>query len=121
MLKALFSFALILTCFVVTPVSLDARAGGKPDDIVVSGHDLRKTIDCKGNNVIVDANDSIITIRGECNELRVNGSTNTISVNVVASIVLNSADNTVRWKKAANGTKPKVVDKSSGNKVLQEK
>ena len=95
--------------------------GGAAADIVINGHDLRKTVDCTGNNLIVEANDSVITARGECNELRVDGSTNTITVNVVASIVLNSADNTVRWKKAAKGDKPKVVDRSTGNKVEQVK
>ena len=95
--------------------------GSKARDIVIKGHDLRKTVDCGGNDVVVEANDSVIIVRGECNELRVNGSTNTITVNTVASIVLNSADNTVRWKKAAKGNKPTVVDRSTGNKVEQVK
>jgi len=53
--------------------------------------------------------------------LKVDGSTNTVTVDSVASIVLNSADNTIRWKKAAKGDKPKVVDRSTGNKVSQVK
>lgn len=89
------------------------------EDIVISGHDLRKTANCNGKNVVVDANDSVITLRGQCNEVEVNGGSNTITIDVVASIVLNSADNVVRWKKAAKGDKPKVVDESSGNKVEQ--
>jgi hypothetical protein len=91
------------------------------DDIEISGHDLRKTVTCNGNNVVVDANDSQLTLKGQCNEVRVNGSTNAITIDVVGSIVLESADNTVRWKKAAHGDKPKIVDRSTGNKVEQIK
>jgi hypothetical protein len=104
-------------------VKVDATntTGRTTGDIVINGHDLRKTVDCNGNNVIVDANDSVITLRGQCNEVKLNGSTNTITIDVVASIVLESADNTVRWKKAANGNKPKITDRSTGNKVEQVK
>src|SRR5258707_1338503 len=118
MLKVIFSIALLFLPCYSNGVRTGATGitGGIGADIVINGHDLRKTVDCTGNNLIVEANDSVITARGECNELRVDGSTNTITVNVVASIVLNSADNTVRWKKAANGNKPKVVDRSTGNK-----
>jgi hypothetical protein len=91
------------------------------EDIVIGGHDLKKTVTCKGNNVVVDANDSQLTLKGQCNEVRVNGSTNVITIDVVASIVLESADNTVRWRKAAQGDKPKIVDRSTGNKVEQVK
>ena len=121
MRKLCFSFVLVLAVYGASTSTLNAARSRTPDDIVVGGHDLRKTVDCAGNNVVIDANYSVITIRGECNELRVNGSTNSITVNSVASIVLNSADNTVRWKKAAKGDKPKVVDKSTGNKVEQVK
>ena len=123
MLRVIFSMALLfcLFCGGMAGTGAAGMTGGTAGDIVINGHDLRKTVDCTGNDVVVDANDSVITIRGECNELRVNGSTNTITVNTVASIVLNSADNTVRWKKAAKGNKPTVVDKSTGNKVEQVK
>jgi hypothetical protein len=63
----------------------------------------------------------VFTLRGQCNEVEVNGASNSITIDVVASIVLNSADNVVRWKKAARGEKPSVVDESTGNKVEQVK
>src|SRR5262249_5213087 len=86
----------------VTVHSTDTMIGNG-DDIVISGHDLRRTLDCNGKNVLVEANDSTIVLRGNCNELEVDGCCNTITVDVVDHIILNSADNTVRWKKAANG------------------
>src|SRR5215831_20704097 len=101
-------------CF-MSSSNVAGRMSATPSDIVIGGHDLKRTADCNGNSVVVDANDSLITLKGECNEIRVNGSTNTITVDTVASIVLNSADNTIRWKKAAKGDKPKVVDRSTGN------
>src|SRR6185295_14804412 len=64
------------------------------DEIVISGHDLVKTVNCNGKNVVIDANDSTLTFRGQCNEIKVNGSTNTITLEEVATIVLESADNT---------------------------
>jgi hypothetical protein len=123
MLKVILSMAILLPLCYGNAVRTGAGEieRGAGEDIVINGHDLRNTVDCSGNSVVVDANDSVITVRGECDELRVNGSSNTITVNVVASIVLNSADNTVRWKKAAKGNKPEVVDKSTGNKVEQIK
>jgi len=123
MLRVIFSMALLfsLCCAGLSSIGAAGTTAGAAGDIVIAGHDLKKTVDCTGNDVVVDANDSVITIRGECKELRVNGSTNTITVNIVASIVLNSADNTVRWKKAAKGEKPTVVNRSTGNKVEQVK
>ena len=121
MLKTIFSLAMLsLLCSVgLTIECRTTKAAGQ--DITISGHDLKKTVTCKGNNVVIDANDSVLTLKGECNEVQVNGSTNTITIDAVASILLNSADNTVRWKKATQGDKPKVVDKSTGNKVSQLK
>ena len=89
------------------------------EDIVIRGHHLRRTVNCKGNNVLVDANESVIILQGECNELTIDGCCNTITVDAVASIVLNSSDNKVRWKKAANGKQPKVNNDGKGNKVEQ--
>lgn len=123
MSKTILAVAILGMFCCVSAAGLRAAGRSTPpvQDIMISGHDLHKTVDCNGKNVVIDANDSTITLRGECNEIQVNGSTNTITVDVVASIVLNSADNTVRWKKAAKGNKPKVVDKSNGNKVVQVK
>ncbi len=112
---------LILICGNVLTPSAVELANYAGEDIVIGGHDLRKTVNCNGNNVVVDANDSELFLKGQCNEVRVNGSTNKITIDVVASIVLESADNTVRWKKAAQGDKPKIVDRSTGNKVEQVK
>lgn len=110
---------LVLACLSALPPN--AAKAGSSDDLVINGHDLRKTYNCNGNSVVVDANDSELILKGQCNEVKVNGSTNTITIDVVASIVLESADNTVRWKKAAKGDKPKIVDRSTGNKVEQAK
>lgn len=121
MSKAILSMAMLFIVCYCNAVKVGATdtTSGTGKDIVISGHDLNKTVNCNGNNVVVDANDSVITLRGQCNEVQVNGSSNAITIDVVASIVLNSADNAVRWKKAAKGDKPKVVDKSTGNKVEQ--
>ena len=123
MSKLILSTAMLFILCYCSAIKVDAvnTTRGTGDDIVINGHDLRKTVDCKGNNVVVDANDSVITVRGECNEVQVNGSTNTITIDTVGSIVLMSADNTVRWKKALKGNKPKVTDRSTGNKVEQVK
>src|ERR1044071_8999288 len=105
MSKVILSMALLAIVCCCSALTVDATNTPKATvgDIVIDGHDLRKTVNCNGNNVVVDANNSVLTLRGECNEIQVNGAENTITVDVVASIVLNSADNTVRWKKAAKG------------------
>jgi hypothetical protein len=121
MFKTIFSLAMLsLLCSMA--LTMNARTTKAVDqDITISGHDLKRTVTCRGNNVVIDANDSVLTLKGECNEVQVNGSTNTITIDTVASILLNSADNTVRWRKATQGEKPKLVDKSTGNKVEQLK
>ena len=122
MMRIVLSMALLLFVCGNGLTSSSARVVNHAgEDIVISGHDLRKTVNCNGNDVVVDANDSELILKGQCNEVRVNGSTNTITIDVVASIVLDSADNTVRWKKAARGDNPKIVDRSTGNKVEQIK
>ena len=115
------SAALLLLLVLASSAVITVKATRVADDIVVNGHDLRRTFTCNGNNVVVNANDSTLSFRGECNEIQVNGSTNTINIDAVASIVLESADNTVSWKKAAKGDAPKIVDRSTGNKVTQIK
>lgn len=123
MMRIVLSMGLLLIFVCGNALTPSAAEAANPagEDIVISGHDLRKTVNCNGNNVVVDANDSELILKGQCNEVRVNGSTNAITIDVVASIVLDSADNTVRWKKAARGDKPKIVDRSTGNKVEQVK
>ncbi len=112
---------ILFVCGIAVTRSAAEAAKNAGEDLVIGGHDLRKTVNCNGNNIVVNANDSELTLKGQCNEVRVNGSTNKITIDVVASIVLESADNTVRWKKAAQGDKPKIVDRSTGNKIEQVK
>lgn len=122
MVKTLSSIAILFVLvYGGTFASATALIKSPTSDIVISGHDLRKTVRCNGDKVVIDANNSVFTLRGQCDEVEVNGAENTITIDVVATIVLNSADNTVWWKKAANGDKPKVIDESSGNKVTQLK
>lgn len=123
MVRIVFAMGLlfVFVCGNALTPTVAAVAGRAGEDIVIEGHDLRKTVNCNGNDVVVNANDSELILKGQCNEVRVNGSTNAITIDVVASIVLESADNTVRWKKAARGDKPKIVDRSTGNKVEQVK
>ena len=121
MLKLVLSIATLLALSQAFTAGANVHPSPTGDEIVISGHDLVKTVNCNGKNVVIDANDSTLTFRGQCNEVKVNGSTNTITLEEVATIVLESADNTVRWKKAASGAKPKVVDRSTGNMVSQEK
>ena len=122
MVKVMLSVAMLILCY-CSAVKVDATntTTGDGKDIVVSGHDLRRTLNCNGNNVVIDANDSVLTLLGECNEVEVNGASNSITIDVVASIVVNSADNVVRWKKAAKGDKPRIVDESKGNTIEQVK
>lgn len=124
-MRIILSIGLLLLFVCSNPLTPMAVADAGDDylviDIVIDGHDLHRTVNCNGNNVVVKANDSKLILKGQCKEVQVNGSTNILTIDVVASIILESADNTVRWKKAAQGDKPKVVDRSSGNKVEQIK
>lgn len=86
----------------------------------LSGSDSRETHRCSPKTEVnISGSDNDITLTGECKRVSVNGSTNKVKVEAVATIDVTGSENQVTWKRAVGGKKPKVNRTGHDNKVTQ--
>lgn len=88
----------------------------------VQGQGRTETHACAPNeDVEINGQGHTITLTGPCRSVAVNGQGNTVATDVAAAIAANGMSNTVTWKQAATGKKPKVSIGGMGNSVTQAK
>jgi hypothetical protein len=76
----------------------------------------KKTVVCsKYNQVMLNDSDGVITIKGACRQIMINGDRNDVTAEAVMSIVFNGEENKVKYSKYANGTRPVVTNNKKGN------
>jgi hypothetical protein len=88
--------------------------------LVITGAASVQEYDCAGRVVLVRSSASTIRLTGVCLGLHVEGSGNTVSVDLGrnAPIVIDGAGNTVRWR-TPDGTEPIIQSRGSGNTILR--
>lgn len=100
-----------------------ASAGGEQQagaELVLSGSGSQETHRCSPKTAVnISGSDNDITLTGECKSVSVNGSTNKVKVEAVATIDVTGSDNQVTWKRAVGAKKPKVNRTGHNNKVSQ--
>lgn len=97
-------------------VQADVNQQGEP--INVSGYDQKKSIACtKLNPVTVNGGRSVITIKGPCRHIMVNGDGNRITLDAAIAIVLNGDKNTVQYARYVNGKRPLLTVNAPGNTI----
>lgn len=69
----------------------------------------------KFNRVMVNSNGNVLTIKGACSQIMVNGSDNQIKADAVTEIIFNGGGNNLGYSRYANGKRPTVVDNYGGN------
>ncbi len=75
-----------------------------------------KTVTCdKYNQVMINNSDNIITIKGACSQIMVNGARNTVNAEATMVVVFNGVENKLTYSKFANGKRPLITDNKSGN------
>lgn len=95
-------------------VAVDTSLQG--DTISIAGDKQNKTAACtKFNRVAVNGDDSVVTIKGVCRQIMINGDKNKITADAAMEFVLNGSQNTVRYSRFPNGKRPSVIENRAGN------
>ena len=86
------------------------------ETVSVHGSDLKKSIACpKFNRVMINGSRNVVTVKGVCQRIMVNGDGNQIISDAALEFVLNGEKNTVNYFRFVNGTRPIVNDNGDGN------
>ena len=99
-------------------VQVDTNEGPQ---ISVNPSDDKKAVDCsKYNRVKINGDRKIVTVRGICKQVMVNGDNNQVLSSGFAELVLNGHENYVEYTKFVNGKRPLVTDNGQGNSVSKQ-
>lgn len=82
---------------------------------------LKKTaLDCnKYNRVSVNGDGWVVTIKGACRQLVVNGDRNKITANAFTEVMVNGDGNSVQYTKYVNGKVP-VISNNAAENVIEK-
>jgi hypothetical protein len=87
-------------------------------DIEISGVEVKKTITCHGEKVVVEGNENHVRVKGECRVIKVSGNGNVCRVDAVEKIVIDGGNNNeVEWKQALGGDEPKTKDDGNNSNI----
>ena len=88
------------------------------ETISVAGSDLKRSISCpKFNRVMINGSRNVVTAKGACKNIMVNGDGNQINSEAAVEFVLNGESNTVNYSRFVNGKRPIVSDNAGGNVI----
>jgi hypothetical protein len=97
-------------------VEVDTSQQG--DTIHFNGEGQKKTESCtKFNRLMVNGDKYVLTIKGVCRQIMINGDGNDITADAAMEFVLNGSNNTVRYSRYANGKQPTIVESRTGNTI----
>lgn len=86
--------------------------------ISINGYGLSKTTACtKFNPVMLNGDTNVVTIKGTCRQVMVNGDKNRIAADAAMEFVINGSENTVSYSRFANGKRPSVIENKTGNTI----
>ena len=95
-------------------VTVDANLQG--ETLTVDGPNEKKNVVCsKYNRVMVNSNDNVVTIKGACKQLMINGNGNDVTAEAIVDIVVNGSENNIKYSRFANGKRPSVKENRTGN------
>jgi hypothetical protein len=101
-----------------TTPSVSIGVGGL--SVTVAQNNQQLAYDCGASGeVFIDGNGNTITLSGQCLNVALNGSSNTVMIEAVANIFLNGDGNRVLWQRSLSGSSPAVVRLGSNNTVSQ--
>lgn len=84
----------------------------------VNGPEEKQTVNCtKYNRVMINGAANVVTVKGACWQIMINGDRNQVAAEAVSEIVVNGGDNTVNYTRYANGKRPIVTENRPGNVV----
>ena len=95
-------------------VQVDTSDQG-PSLTVNSPTDKMNLVCNKYNRVMVNGGDKVVTVKGACSQIMLNGNRNEVTAEAVMEIIFNGTENKVRYSRYANGKRPVVTDNQGGN------
>ncbi len=69
----------------------------------------------KYNRVMVNGAAKVVTVKGVCSQIMINGDRNEVTAEAAAEIIYNGTENKVSFSRYANGKRPIVTDNTGGN------
>ena len=101
------------------PGSAIVQADTSLDGPVLTVNDVgQKTLNCtKYNLVSINVDASVVSIKGVCQKVTVNGDRNQVTAEAAIEFAFNGTGNSVTYSKFANGKQPIVTDNQASNTV----
>ena len=97
-------------------VQVDISVQG--DMISVSGRDLKRSVVCpKFNRVMIYGSNNVITIKGGCRQISINGDGNQIISDAALEFTINGAKNNVTYSRFVNGKRPAIKNSAAENTI----
>ena len=88
------------------------------ETISVSGDDQKKTVACaKLDRVMVNGAGSVVTIKGPCRQIMINGDSNQVISDAAIEFVVNGRNNNIKYSRDVNGKHPLITDNADGNSI----
>jgi len=95
---------------------VEVDVGREGRTIFVDGDKQNKSAACtKFDRIMVNGNGSLITLKGACQQIMINGDQNTIMADAGLEYVFNGTNNTVKYLRFVNGKQPIVTENKAGN------
>lgn len=88
------------------------------DLLSANGKGQNTTTACtKFNRLLVNGDDGVITIKGVCRQIMINGDRNKINADAAMEFVFNGSDNVVNYARFPNGKSPSVIQNRGDNTI----
>jgi hypothetical protein len=95
-------------------VQVDTSESG-PSIVINTAQDKMNVVCSKYNRVMVNGARKVVTVKGACSQIMLNGNQHDVTAEAVGEIVFNGAENKVRYSRYANGKRPIITDNEGGN------
>ena len=85
----------------------------KASPLTVKETGVTRTLDCDGQDVVIEGSENRLILKGRVGHLRVDGSTNEIDVSNVTFVDIKGVENRIQW----SGKEPQVNNPGNDNRV----
>jgi hypothetical protein len=97
-------------------VQVDISLSGETVSVNTSGQ--HKSAECKKfNALLINGSSNVVTVKGVCRQIMINGEGNQVTLDAAMSLVFNGSGNVVKYARFANGKRPTITENQGGNDI----